>query len=152
MHSAYTPLLYNPICIQNQICDLLEPLVSPFSNFELNRTQHWGKLSDEKTTQSCKRQLTVFFFSLKTFGLANIMVGMALGHFPLMISEGWMNLERQVTRPSMPCASAQPGAIQSKLMNFYTIENAHVQYLRYQKGSTEISTLCTAKVSSPSVS
>ena len=65
----------------------------------------------QKTSQPCKYWLTVFLSSLKTFKSVKIS------------AEVWMNLKRQVIRKSSPRVSSRPGAIQSKLINFCTIEN-----------------------------
>ena len=65
----------------------------------------------QKTSQPCKYWLAVFLSSLKTFKSVKIS------------AEVWMNLRRQVIRKSSPRVSSRPGAIQSKLINFCTIEN-----------------------------
>ena len=77
----------------------------------------------QKTSQPCKYWLAVFLSSLKTFKLVKLMAGKELEYFYLMSAEVWMNLRRQVIRKSTPRVSSRTGAIQSKLINFCTIEN-----------------------------
>ena len=63
-----------------------------------------------------------------------------------------MKLKGKVTRASNTRVSSWLGAIQSTSSGFCTIENSHEKYFIYQKGSTQLSTLCTTKVRSTSES
>ena len=99
-----------------------------------------GEIGDKNTTHYCKCWITILLSSLKTLRLSNLMVSKELWYFFLISAKGWMNMERKVSRESIPSVSVQPGAIFSKKIFFCMTEKLHVNYLIYKKYSTELST------------